>query len=211
MSGCAYDRGSEWGKWDLHAHTPLDAEWISRPALRTESERKSFAVQYAERAVAAGLVVIAITDHNFCANQELLIPYVQNAGSPLGLTVLPGFEVTVSDCGGTHVLVIFSELSSLNTIDDVVSQLFAPGAPRFAGKEVLSSTKSIEDLNEILKRSQLNYLIAFAHADRENGVLDHRGSAMRSHLWKQPFVRIAQLSKPPSECTGFIGGVKLFV
>ncbi|NLV83554.1 MAG: hypothetical protein GXY60_03225 [Spirochaetales bacterium] len=37
--------------------------------------------------------------------------------------------------------------------------------------------------------------------------MDHRGSALRSRLWKQPFVRIAQLAKPPSECTGFIASV----
>lgn len=127
MNDYIFHRGSEWRKWDLHAHTPLDTEWISPPPLRTESERKLFAEQYVETATAAGLAVVAITDHNFCSNRdELLIPYVQQAATPLGLTVLPGFEVTVSDCGGTHVLVIFSEASSLITVDEVMTQLFPP-------------------------------------------------------------------------------------
>jgi hypothetical protein len=208
MSDYIHHRGSEWRKWDLHAHTPLDTEWISRPPLRTESERKLFAEQYVKTATTAGLAVIAITDHNFCSNRdELLIPYVQQAATPLGLTVLPGFEVAVSDCGGTHVLVIFSELSSLDIIDEVMSQLFPPGTARFQGKEVLPSARGIEELHEILRQSGLSYLIAFAHADRENGALDQRGGALRSRLWKQPFVRIAQLSKPPSECTGFVASV----
>ena len=209
MNDYKYHRGSEWRKWDLHAHTPLDTEWINRPPLRTESERKLFAEQYVETAIAAGLAVVAITDHNFYSNRdELLIPYVQQAATPLGLTVLPGFEVTVNDCGGTHVLVIFSEVSSLDTIDEVMSQLFPPGSSRFKGKEVLPSNRDIIGLNNILKDSGLRYLIAFAHADRENGVLNHRGSALRARLWKQPFVRIAQLSRPPSEyTTGFIASV----
>lgn len=203
-----HHRGSEWRKWDLHAHTPLDTEWINRPPLRTESDRKLFAEQYVETATTAGLAVVAITDHNFCTHRdELLIPYIQQAATPVGLTVLPGFEITVSDCGGTHVLVIFSEVSSLDTIDDVVSQLFPPGSSRFHGNEVSPSTRNIEELNEILRQSGLIYLIAFAHADRENGALNHRGGALRSRLWKQPFVRIAQLSKPPYECTGFIASV----
>jgi hypothetical protein len=208
MNDFIFYRGSEWRKWDLHAHTPLDREWINRPPLRTESEKQLFAEQYVKTATAAGLAVVAITDHNFCSNgDELLIPYVQQAATPAGLTVLPGFEVTVSDCGGTHVLVIFSEASSLVTVDQVMAQLFPPGSSRFQGNRVLPSTRSIEELNDILRQSGLSYLIAFAHADRENGVLNHSGSALRSRLWKQPFVRIAQLSKSPSECTGFIGSV----
>jgi ABC-type cobalamin/Fe3+-siderophores transport system ATPase subunit len=201
-------RGSEWRKWDLHAHTPIDTEWINHPQLRTDSEKRRFAEQYVETATAAGISVLAITDHNFCGNRdELLIPYVQDAAAHTSLTVLPGFEVTVSDCGGTHVLVIFSEASSLETIDDVMSQLFPPGNSRFHEREVLPSTRTIEELHEILVLSGASHLIAFAHVDRENGVLDHRGSALRSRLWKQPFVRIAQLAKPPSEYTGFIASV----
>jgi len=208
MNKYKYPRGSEWRKWDLHAHTALDSEWISPPLLRTDAERRLFAEQYVEAAVGAELAVVAITDHNFCDNpEELLIPYLQEVAVPYNLTILPGFEVTVSDCGGTHVLVIFSEDSSLVTINEVMSQLFPPGSPRFRGRDILPSARRIEELNEILGRSKLGYLIVFAHADRENGVLNHRGSDLRAQLWKQPFVRIAQLSKSPSECTGFISTV----
>ncbi len=208
MNKHRYPCGSEWRKWDLHAHTPLDPEWIACPPLQSDAQKRLFAEQYVEAAVAAQLAVVAITDHNFCNNRdELLIPYIQKAALPHDLTILPGFEVTVSDCGGTHLLVIFSEESSLATIDEVVCQLFPPGTSRFQGHDVLPSNRGIEELNEILAQSTLDYLILFAHADRDNGVLWHRGSALRSQLWKQPFVRIAQLSKPPSECTGFIASV----
>jgi ABC-type enterochelin transport system ATPase subunit len=127
---------------------------------------------------------------------------LQESAAPLGLTILPGFEVTVSDCGGTHVLVIFSEDSPLITIDEIVSQLFPPGTARFQGNNVLATECGIEQLNRILYQSDLNYLIVFAHVDRANGVLNHRGGDLRARLWQQPFVKLAQLSKPPSECTG---------
>jgi len=112
MNKHRFPRGSVWRKWDLHAHTPLDPEWISAPSLRTDTERTLFGKKYVEAAIGAELSVVAITDHNFCSTRdELLIPYIQEAARPFDLTILPGFEVTVADCGGTHVLVIFSEVS----------------------------------------------------------------------------------------------------
>jgi hypothetical protein len=209
MNNYKFPRGSEWHKWDLHAHTPLDSDWIPpRPSLSTDAEKKQFAQQHVAAAIRAGLAVVAITDHNFCRSRnELLIPFIQRAASGSGLTILPGFELTVTDCGGTHVLVIFSEDSSLDIIDDIVSQLFDPGAPRFLKNGVSPSTKKIEELDGILRLSKLNYLVVFAHADRENGVLNQQPGSLRAKLWQQPFVRIAQLSKSPSECTVFIGQV----
>ena len=208
MNNYKFPRGSEWHKWDLHAHTPLDSNWLSRPSLSTDVEKRQFAQQYVEAAIRADLAVVAITDHNFCRSRnELLIPFIQRAASGSGLTILPGFEITVTDCGGTHVLVIFSEDSSLDTIDDIVSQLFDPGAPRFLKNGVSPSTKKIEELDGILRLSKLNYLVVFAHADRENGVLNQQPGSLRAKLWQQPFIRIAQLSKSPSECTAFIGQV----
>ena len=205
MNNYKFPRGSEWHKWDLHAHTPLDSDWLSRPSLSTDVEKRQFAQQYVEAAIRAGLAVIAITDHNFCrSHKELLVPYIQEAADHSGLTILPGFEVAVSDCGGTHVLVIFSEDSSLDTIDKIVSQLFPPGKERFKGSDVSTSEKGIVELDEILKQSKLNYLLVFAHADGEHGVLHQRSGSLRATLWKQSFVKIAQLSKDPSKCTGFI-------
>ena len=208
MKSYKYFRGSEWRRWDLHAHTPLDCEWISAPPLNTDADKKAFAKQYVEAANKAQISVIAITDHNFCGNSdELLIPYIQEAAKPFGITIFPGFEITIADCGGTHILCIFPEDSSLKTIDAIMSQLFPPGNPRFREKEVMPSKKDIEELNKILAESGLQYLLVFAHADRENGVLGHRGSELRVRLWNKPFVRIAQLSKAPSECVGFISDV----
>jgi ABC-type enterochelin transport system ATPase subunit len=203
-----YPEGSIWRKWDLHAHTPIDHEWLSRPDLGTEAARESFAREYVGAAIGKNLAVIAITDHNFCDRVEnLLLPYIRREAARNNLVVLPGFEVTVSDCGGTHLLVIFSEDTQLSTIDDVVKQLFPPGRERFRDRMVLPSLASAEDLYQILKNSHLRNLILFAHTDRENGALHHRGSALRASLWQSPFINIAQVSKNPNEFTGFLAAV----
>ena len=46
MIGNNFQRGSEWRKWDLHAHTPLDANWLDSETLNDEQSRKSFAKRY---------------------------------------------------------------------------------------------------------------------------------------------------------------------
>jgi predicted metal-dependent phosphoesterase TrpH len=68
------NRGSEWRRWDLHCHTPLDHEWINKPTLNTNSEKQAFAKEYIDFAIKQDLSVIAITDHNFCSSiDDLLI------------------------------------------------------------------------------------------------------------------------------------------
>ena len=72
-----YSRGSEWRKWDLHAHTPVDNEWINRPNLGTVQSKREFAKEYISFAKKQNLSVIAITDHNFCNNlEDLLLPFI---------------------------------------------------------------------------------------------------------------------------------------
>lgn len=204
----SFAMGSVWRKWDLHAHTSIDHEWIGRPDLSTEASRESFAGEYVDSAIRQGLAVIAITDHNFCDQfNNLLIPYIQREATRRELVVLPGFEVTTSDCGGTHLLVVFSEDTNLLTIDDLVKQLFPPGTERFRNHTVLPSSKTAADLHQILLASKQRHLIIFAHADRENGVLYHRGSTIRARLWKSPFIKIAQVSKNPDEFSGFVAAV----
>lgn len=204
-----FPSGSEWRKWDLHAHTPLDPEWISPPTLRTDADKRGFADQYINRAKEAALSVIAITDHNFCRNfDDLLIPFLKEKGDSAGITILPGFEVSVADCAGTHILALFPEETQLSTINSIVDGLFPAGYPRYENSQVKISSKTLEEMKRILDGSKQPYLLIFAHADREQGVLDsRRPGESRLTLWKNSAVRIAQISKAPTECTGFLAEV----
>ena len=98
------NRGSEWRKWDLHCHTPVDHEWINKPNLNTKEEKESFAKEYISFAKTQNLSVIAITDHNFCSSMDnLLIPYIQKEAKENSITILPGFEITAKDGEWIHL------------------------------------------------------------------------------------------------------------
>jgi predicted metal-dependent phosphoesterase TrpH len=64
-------------------------------------------VAVVRRAVAYGLDVIAITDHNSIANAEVFV----NEGKKQGLIVVPGMEMTTSE--GIHVICLFETLDAL--------------------------------------------------------------------------------------------------
>jgi len=208
--------GSVWLKWDLHAHTPLDPEWINKPDLSTREKKRDFAKKYVETALQKELSVIAITDHNFCDEfDNLLIPYIQEEADREGITILPGFELTIKEGKGVHILAIFPEDTNLKVIDTIVTKVL-PGGSRFYGSSPVASECSLNTFIDILEEFKesgkiCDFLIAFAHANNENGAL-HEGTIkgeFRVRLWKNNKVKLCQLSKSPMEFeeSGFIGQV----
>lgn len=201
-----YAQGSIWRKWDLHAHTPLDKDWINRPSLSTSEQKEAFAKEYIRFASRQELALIGITDHNFCNNlDDLLLPYIQVEAANASITILPGFEVTSRDGSGVHLLVLFPKNAPLPDIKGIVDQLFNPGQVKIPSNGgVPASNKNIDEIKNVLNSSKLEYLLLFAHADRDNGVLDgdtFRGE-LRIGVWKKSYVNICQLSKPIKEFTG---------
>ena len=205
-----YPRGSEWRKWDLHVHTPSDHEWINKPNIDfskplkdIEDELKKFAKDFIKFAMNEKLAVLAIVDHNFCNNLEkCYLPYIINEAKIKNITILPGFEITVTDGSGIHLLVIFKENTNLNKIYEIVKQCFNPGEELIpATGQVTISNKSIDQLKELLDNSKEDYVFIFAHADRDNGVLDRNtiSGGRRIQEWQKKFINIAQLSKKPDE------------
>jgi len=192
-----YPKGSEWRKWDLHTHTPIDHEWINKPNLATENDKQVFARKYIEFACKQKLGLIAITDHNFCQNiNDLLIPYIQNEANKNGITILPGFEITVSDGSGVHVLIIFPEDTDLNEIYNLVNQLFPANAIRIDDEgRVIPSNKTLKEIKDCIDEAEMEAIIIFAHADSSKGVLNERNGTNKAKLWQTEFVRIVQLSK----------------
>ncbi len=79
---------------DLHIHTALS------PCAETEM----LPPLIVEVAIAAGLDLIAITDHNSCENAGAVI----EAASGTGLRVIPGLEAQTAE--GVHVLCLFDNV-----------------------------------------------------------------------------------------------------
>ncbi len=198
-----YKRGSIWRKWDLHTHTPIDNEWINKPDLSTDDLKEEFATKYIKKAKEQGLGVIAITDHNFCNNLgDLLLPFIQNEGQREGISVLPGFEVTAKDGSGIHLLCIFPLKTHHERIKQIVDQLFKPGEILVpANGQIPVSTKTIEEIFQIIQEAKLDAVLIFAHADSTSGVLDKATikGARRLDEWHKKYIGIAQISRPLEE------------
>ena len=98
--------GSIWRRWDLHFHTPASFDY----------ENKSVNAQrLVDGLIAAGVEVVAVTDHHVI-NVELIREMQRLAAGRL--TVLPGIELR-SELGGTehvHYIGIFHEDCDLNDV-----------------------------------------------------------------------------------------------
>ena len=211
-----YPSGSNWLKWDIHTHTPLDHEWKNKPNNFHKVEvKKQFARDYITFAKKQELSLIAITDHNFCNNiEDLAIPYIMDEAKKENITILPGFEITAKDGSGIHLLVIFKEDTALEIIKEIVDRLFPPSTilvPK--ERNVPVSNKNIEEIYQEAYNhpKKPEFLIVFAHIDRSNGVLDKstiRGTR-RIEEWQKPFIEISQISSTAVfEKQGFYRNIK---
>jgi len=89
-----YPTGSEWRKWDLHIHT-------------TASDGKATPTEVVEQAIAAGLNVIAVTDHHTVDNVDEVKRIASEKG---GLTVISGIEFrTELGAKSVHMIGLFPD------------------------------------------------------------------------------------------------------
>ena len=153
---------------DFHIHTCLS------PCADLDMHPRALV----ERALEAGLDLIAICDHNSSEN----VPFVISAARGKNLNVLPGMEVTTSE--EVHVLAIFDSLLNLTEIQKLVYQ-HLPGdndERRFGVQAIVNENGEVEGINNKLLIGatdlsldkllnhihQLNGLAIAAHIDRES-------------------------------------------
>ena len=86
------NRGSEWRIWDLHFHTPSSYDYKDNSVTDED---------IVEGLVAAGVSVVAITDHYVIDVQR--IKELQKIGQSHNLFVLPGIEFC-SELGGSEAV-----------------------------------------------------------------------------------------------------------
>lgn len=86
--------GSEWRKWDLHVHT-------------TASDGRASPAEVVDQAIAAGLSVVAITDHHTVDNVDEVKRIAAERG---GLTVISGIEFrTELGAKSVHMIGLFPD------------------------------------------------------------------------------------------------------
>lgn len=161
--------GSHFRAVDLHIHTPASHDFEDRRATPDD---------IVAAALAKGLELIAITDHN----SGEWVERVAKAAKGKSLTVLPGVEVTTPE---GHILGIFD---SAFTAADIADLLISVGISRDKhGREEAISEKHAEEVITLIS-SKGGVAIA-AHANSKGiGLLQHKGQ------YKITVVRLAELA-----------------
>lgn len=152
---------------DLHVHT----------ALSPCGDNDMTPNNIVNMALLKGLDLIAITDHNSCANVEAVI----NAGRNKGLMVIPGIEVQSKE--EVHLICLFKKIEQALEFGELIyaslpniqsnealfgNQLIMDAADNITGKLekllLASSTYSINEIFELM--SKYDGMCIPAHIDR---------------------------------------------
>jgi PHP family Zn ribbon phosphoesterase len=160
---------------DLHIHTCLS------PCAELDMHPKALV----EKALAAGIDILAICDHNSSEN----VPYVIRAAREKNLKVFPGMEITTSE--EVHFLAIFDSLSDLAILQKIVYQ-HLPGKndeERFGVQAIVNENGEVEGINDKLligaTEIPLNDLLNYVH--------EQNGLAVASHIDRESFGVLGQL------------------
>lgn len=143
--------GAHFFKADFHIHTPASQD-VKVGAFSPE--------EVVAAAIAAGLDIIAVTDHNSADWIDL----VRDAAAGTSLTIIPGTEITTPE---GHFLALFEKDFSASRIADL---LIAIGIDRdHHGKEDAISKMHAEEV--IPRVEELGGITIAAHANSSNGLM----------------------------------------
>jgi len=165
---------------DLHVHTVLSpcAEVEMIPPL------------IVERALALGLGLIAITDHNAAANCESVI----KAARGTGLVVLPGMEVQTSE--EVHVVCLFDTLEQALTWQGIVFNHL----PALPNSEETFGAQFVVDANGDYVRTETRLLLTSTDLtldDTISRLTALGGLAIPAHVDRMSYSLLANLGFVP--------------
>jgi hypothetical protein len=174
--------GLRFRKADLHVHTPASACFIEQGVGPED---------IVERALAEGLVAIAVTDHNTGA----WVDRIKEAARGRGLTVFPGVEITVAP--GVHVVALLPTDRTTAHVDHLLSLLgIAPD--RRGDSTALVTRYGVQEVVTVIHEN--GALPVLAHVDAVKGAWTELQGQTRVQLWQRaPFaaVELAGDTLPP--------------
>jgi predicted metal-dependent phosphoesterase TrpH len=167
---------------DLHIHS----------CLSPCGELTIFPRKIVERALKAGLDIIAVCDHNTAENAEATI----RAAKGTGLTVLPGMELTSEE--EVHILGLFKTMDDLLPVQDEVFRNLpeVPAESSFVKDQVI-----VNEDDEVLGFSP-RFLFAATRLDvyAVVALIHGRGGlAIASHIDRGAFSLLSQLGFVPPD------------
>lgn len=166
---------------DLHIHTVLSAC----------AEVEMIPPLIVRRALRMGLGLIAVTDHNACANAEAVI----RAAEGTGLAVLPGMELQTRE--EVHILCLFDTVEqSLRWQDEIWALL-----PPLANREEFFGPQYVVDAAGEWVRTEERLLATSADITVERAVArvhELGGLAIPAHVDRASFSLLANLGMVPA-------------
>jgi hypothetical protein len=171
------DNGASFYKVDLHFHTPASHDYKDR-SVRYE--------RLVEKALEAGLNMVAVTDHNTGAGFDEMTKTARN--SPL--VVLPGVEITVENI---HLLAIFPENSSCRDVTFLLHNLKIKDND-FGKKETICSVE-LSIANVLEEIEQAGGIGIAAHTGSERGMTEEIRGVWRQKLVQHPALKVIELTK----------------
>jgi ABC-type dipeptide/oligopeptide/nickel transport system ATPase subunit len=160
---------------DLHVHTAGDANHRYGDDSGPREANAAFAERLIGAHAAAGVEVIAVTDHNTIA----WWPALHEAGRRHGVVVFPGVEINVNRC---HLIVLWeANKGGFDMAERFVTTLFKPGISPYLNGAPRSVTKSIEVVLEDVRAHHGLVLAPHATA-RDNGIFGPKVCSNSSEL-----------------------------
>ncbi len=167
---------------DLHIHS----------CLSPCGEIEMYPRQIVEQALAAGLDIIAVSDHNSAGN----IAATMRAAQGKNLTVVPAMEITSAE--EAHILGIFETVNDALKVEAVVAESLPKAPPhyKFADDQVI-----VSEQDEVLGFSPYVLLGASGLSVYEIVDLIHSvvGVAIASHIDREAFSIPSQLGFIPPD------------
>jgi ABC-type lipoprotein export system ATPase subunit len=172
-----------WFKCDLQMQTPGDRyNWCSNDAayLSGNIDREELINSvdlYLKRCHEVGLEVIGITDHNFIGMEYLQMLQERNGkvASELNrdpITIFPGFEIEIAQGLGVHLLCLFDPNTSLDEINDLVTELGLPKNQRVINGAIKPVNKLFDEvIDKIQEHPTIPGIVIAAHPLAESGML----------------------------------------
>ncbi|MBC7259821.1 MAG: PHP domain-containing protein [Chloroflexi bacterium] len=166
---------------DLHIHTVLSAC----------AEVEMIPPLIVRRACRLGLGIIAVTDHNACANAEAVI----RAADGTGLAVLPGMELQTRE--EVHLLCLFDTVEQCGQWQEEVWRALPP----LANREEFFGPQYVVDAEGEWVRTEERLLAASADIGLERAVARVHalgGLAIPAHVDRPSFSLLANLGMVPA-------------
>jgi len=178
-------KGMRWWKSDLHMQTPLSPHWREPETKLTQADsderKKEVARQYLRQCHEVGLVVIAVTDHNFAPDaNKSFISYLVAVNREIAeelkrpmLHIFPGFEIEAHVGRGSHVLAFFEKDTELTIVDSKLSSLGLAVGARYKDATPCPTQKLLQDILNIIQYDKRVPGLVIAAHPQDKGIFDN--------------------------------------